>query len=831
MGPKLPHRDSESPLVYVTGMPQTPDAISWCPAIEDAFKARHRLAETLEAADMVLVVIGRDFRRSGLRLLSPLQGPLEKTLDLNGYAFRALIRNAVDGKKCIVPVLVNGAHMPDAALLPSDLQFLRYLEALYVESKGEIAGLITRILTIPLACALEARDDVKEGSVEQRMVFLAYRREDSSFWADSLARALSRRLGRQRVFLDVSSQHPSEDYRSQISKALARSTDVVLLIGSGFLESRAGGERRIEKADDQLRIEIRTALQEGKRLHVVIAGGASMPSRADLPYDIAPLVETTSVFRLTSDSQVEQIVDKIFPRVGVAPSEGIVDGLKAEWNVYASHVESILAELVAYGWTEACKGSERRGIRILSNERFDNFRIELRTQPPVACLEERTASLLRAGLPRWVTRDVIPVSPYEATANKAMRLPERLLEAVLDPVQYLNRRGRFKIKKESNPFWRHDSHLANMRLFRGPCDAEAIEAFQESRRRLSARGGPKTLRRVKYLGFDLKGAQGIAFHPSGEWLAIAADTGAMLVETRNWQIGAVLNSPASWQAAGFSRDGHLALGSDRGRISIWDSNGVLIRDRVRVHRSRSLLRTISGESDRTIAHISWSPNGQSLACCSDDAACFYNLVTGNVSHWALPKLDPPEFDGAGAHFTAKGNEALIHGLRSFFCILQIPELTVLRVVQRKIRPKQELIADETEAIDSGRPFSDIYHAEPSPGGDLIACAGEKGRIALYDLSSLELLATAAWFEPYYHGMPRDVAVVSFSPDGRLLAAIADQQRMVIGDVKTLAPVYESPDIMDFVWTGALMPRVAWSPDSSLIAVNDSRGVTKIWAIR
>lgn len=87
----------------------------------------------------------------------------------------------------------------------------------------------------------------------------------------------------------------------------------------------------------------------------------------------------------------------------------------------------------------------------------------------------------------------------------------------------------------------------------------------------------------------------------------------------------------------------------------------------------------------------------------------YNCATGKVLHWGLPELDPPgciAFE-SGACFIAEGQELLVCGLCSFFCVLQIPDMKILRVSQKKIRPKQNLIADATGALSGDTPSSDI----------------------------------------------------------------------------------------------------------------------------
>lgn len=801
-------------MVFVVPVP--PDAVEWRLSIEHELKRRHRLVARLEEADVVLVVIGRNFLPLDRHSASMMKGLLNEAL--------------VQGKP-IVPLLVDGAPMPTH--LPAGLQDLAYSEALMIESERELPGLIARVLATPALPPSMKSPGVDEYRGEQRLVFVAYRRDDSGYWADALTRALIHRLGRESVFFDIGSEQPGRDYRSQISGALTRAADVVVVIGPGFLEPEASGVRRLDRSDDQLRSEIRTALRGKKRMHIVLTGQASLPARVELPDDIAALVDTRSVHKLRWDREAGQIANKMFPITASSPFASDLPGqreLLQRQQAYQTHAQSVLAELAAHGWTEVseCPGIDK-AYRV-RNDRFSGFRLEFQVPTATVCLEERIASSLRAGHPRWITREVFSVSPNKTTAARAMRLPDQLLDAVLDPVQYFNRKGRFKINKRKHPIMRQEIFLGNVRDMLHP-KASAIEAYQRTRRRMSARGGLTVLRRIKTLEIDTEDARGIAFHPNGEWLAVATDSGAALLGTRDWQTGTLLDSPASWQAVGFSRDGWLALGSHRGRLSIWDPNGSLIADRIAPYKPRSLLRRIQSRSGRIITAISWSPTGEAMACCGGEAAWVYCPATGDIRHWTLPLLTPPPLDyDSGAHFIAGGEALLVYGFQSFVCVLRLPNLEVWGVIQKRIRPKQKQIADETGAVSGGAPFSNIYCAEPSPAGDVAACAGEDGQIGLYDLRSWGLLANAAWFEPVRRGMRTHVAVVSFSPDGKLLAAISSGQRLVVGDATTLEPMYESPEVLDFVLGGGYRPRVAWSPDSSLFAVNRLAGRIEIWGI-
>jgi WD40 repeat protein len=801
-------------MVFVVPVP--PGTVDWRLSIEHELKKRHCLVARLDEADVVLVVIGRNFLPLDRHSASMMEGMLNE----------ALARG-----KTIVPLLVDGARMPTH--LPAGLQDLAYLEALMIESERELPGLIARVLAIPALPSSRISPNVDERRGGQRLVFVAYRRDDSGYWADALTRALIHRLGRESVFFDIGSEQPGRDYRLQISSALARATDVVVVIGPGFLEPEASGVRRLDRSNDQLRSEIRTALRGKKRMHIVLTGQAGVPARAELPDDIAALVDTRSVHKLRSAITAGQMVNKMFPLPASSPFESDLPVMR-EWRqqqqAYQTHAESVLAELAAHGWTKESECSGIDKAYTVRNDRFSNFRLEFQVSTATVCLEERIASFLRAGHPRWVTREVFSVSPNETTAAGAMRLPDQLLDAVLDPVQYLDRKGRLKINKRKHPIMSQEVFLGSVRDMSHP-KASAIEAHQRTRRRMSARGGLTALRRIKTLGVDTEDAHGIAFHPNGEWLAVATDSGAALVGTRDWQTGTVLDSPASWQAVGFSRDGRLALGSDRGQLSIWDANGSLIADRIAPYKPRSLLRRIRERSGRVITTISWSPTGEAMACCGGEAAWVYCPATVEVRHWTLPVLTPPPLDyDSGAHFIAGGEALLVYGFQSFVCVLRLPNLEVWGVIQKRIRPKQKQIADETGAVSGGAPFSDIHYADPSPAGDVVACAGADGQIGLYDLRSWGLLVNTTWFEPVRRGMRTHVAVVSFSPDGQLLAAISSGQRLVIGDAATLEPIYESPEVLDFVFGGRHAPRVAWSPDSSLFAVNPQAGRIEIWGI-
>jgi TIR domain len=121
-------------------------------------------------------------------------------------------------------------------------------------------------------------------------VFLSYRRSDASGHAGRLTDTLVARLGRGRVFQDVSAIGPGEDFTTAIDGALDRSDAVLAVIGPGWLDATdAGGGRRLFAADDFVHLELARALARNVPVVPVLVGGAALPVPSDLPTDLAGL--------------------------------------------------------------------------------------------------------------------------------------------------------------------------------------------------------------------------------------------------------------------------------------------------------------------------------------------------------------------------------------------------------------------------------------------------------------------------------------------------------------------------------------------------------------
>lgn len=149
-------------------------------------------------------------------------------------------------------------------------------------------------------------------------IFISYRRDDSAGYARSLYRSFEQRWGRDRVFMDIDSIAPGDDFEEVIERFLKDCTLVVVLIGKSWarLTDRAGRERSISDSDDFPHMEVAAALKRKIRVIPLLVGGATVPEATDLPEDLRSLRRRNAV----------DLRDRTFER-DVEELMGVVDRL------------------------------------------------------------------------------------------------------------------------------------------------------------------------------------------------------------------------------------------------------------------------------------------------------------------------------------------------------------------------------------------------------------------------------------------------------------------------------------------------------------------------
>ncbi|MCA8901188.1 MAG: toll/interleukin-1 receptor domain-containing protein [Hyphomonas sp.] len=130
-----------------------------------------------------------------------------------------------------------------------------------------------------------------------RGIFVSYRRDDTAHVAGRIHDALTARFGRERIFMDVDSVAPGEDFVRKIEATVRDSGAMIVVMGPNWLNAKtAEGKRRIDLPGDFVRLEVSNALKQGIRIIPVLVDGAPMPRAEDLPEDVAQLVRHNAVF-------------------------------------------------------------------------------------------------------------------------------------------------------------------------------------------------------------------------------------------------------------------------------------------------------------------------------------------------------------------------------------------------------------------------------------------------------------------------------------------------------------------------------------------------------
>lgn len=121
------------------------------------------------------------------------------------------------------------------------------------------------------------------------VVFISYRREDSSGAAGRVYDRLRDAFGVDGVFIDVDHIPFGVDFREHLSEAVARCDVLLALIGPSWIDAHNGDTRRLDDPADFVRIEIAAALQRGIPVIPVLVGRTEMPHESELPEQLASL--------------------------------------------------------------------------------------------------------------------------------------------------------------------------------------------------------------------------------------------------------------------------------------------------------------------------------------------------------------------------------------------------------------------------------------------------------------------------------------------------------------------------------------------------------------
>ncbi|HMK42344.1 MAG TPA: toll/interleukin-1 receptor domain-containing protein [Methyloceanibacter sp.] len=121
-------------------------------------------------------------------------------------------------------------------------------------------------------------------------IFINYRRDDAPGVAGRLYDHLARSFSHGEIFIDVDAIKPGLDFVKQLDAQVSQCDVLLAIIGPHWLNAVDDkGRRRLEGDHDYVRIEIASALKRDIPVIPVLIDGASMPSEAELPEDLASL--------------------------------------------------------------------------------------------------------------------------------------------------------------------------------------------------------------------------------------------------------------------------------------------------------------------------------------------------------------------------------------------------------------------------------------------------------------------------------------------------------------------------------------------------------------
>ncbi|HMF26246.1 MAG TPA: TIR domain-containing protein, partial [Pseudolabrys sp.] len=127
-------------------------------------------------------------------------------------------------------------------------------------------------------------------------IFINYRREINAAAAGRLSDRLSQHFDHERLFMDVDGIEPGVDFVKALDDQVAQCSAFIAVIGPGWTDLKnAEGRRRLDQANDYVRIEIESALKRDIRVIPVLVDGAHMPRAEELPDSLKPFSRRNAV--------------------------------------------------------------------------------------------------------------------------------------------------------------------------------------------------------------------------------------------------------------------------------------------------------------------------------------------------------------------------------------------------------------------------------------------------------------------------------------------------------------------------------------------------------
>ena len=419
-------------------------------------------------------------------------------------------------------------------------------------------------------------------------IFISYRREDAPGHAGRLYDRLTAHFGQDQVFMDIDTIEPGEDFVTAIEIGVGSVDALLAVIGRSWLDvlDPDTGRRRLENANDFVRLEIKTALERKIRVIPVLVQQASMPLETELPADVAGLARRNAL--QLPDLHWKAGVDRLIETVAKILDQHRV----AQAERHASPAESgrvtkppSRSNTPAAPEFKPVEPDRRETVRPRAPDRAKTVIVHGVEAREIRCLEHDfpvgDVALSRDG------RSVATAGPKEAIV------------------------------------WSAETGGTITRLTRG-----GKIAFSPDGTRLATAGdntgtlwdvaGGKEIAQMSHS----KTITAIAFSPDGHYLA----TGSMDQTARVWDAkggGAVVLLPHNgWvSAVDFSPEsGRLATASWEGVSRVWEAE-----------RGRELARVNHGFWSSNATHVAFSPDGGKVISAAGRIVSVWEAASGTIA--------------------------------------------------------------------------------------------------------------------------------------------------------------------------------------------------------
>lgn len=183
-------------------------------------------------------------------------------------------------------------------------------------------------------------------------VFISYRRTDSGGWSGRLFDHLGMRFGKDLVFHDLDDIELGNDFVKVIGQEIQSCSAMLVLIGPHWLKTPQG--RRLENADDPVRLEVTLGLEHEATIIPILLGGAQMPAAEDLPEPIRPLTRQNglAISDAAWDQDVHRLIDRlhelILPMADQVPLRQVYKELEARQKKYFELLERSAADALEH---------------------------------------------------------------------------------------------------------------------------------------------------------------------------------------------------------------------------------------------------------------------------------------------------------------------------------------------------------------------------------------------------------------------------------------------------------------------------------------------------